>query len=84
MKKPRKRRPSRSKYPGALLKGSFRLPTGGYVTSTSSVFASQRGPRRITVIGVRRENPDLKLLAQTLVELAKQQIEREEQERQNR
>lgn len=77
MSKPKKRRRSRSKYPDALPKNAFRLPTGDFVTSTSSVYMSQRGPRRITVTGVRRAHPDLRLLAQALIELARQQVEQD-------
>jgi hypothetical protein len=78
MKKPKKRRRSRAK-PGALPKGAYRLPTGGYVMKPRSVTVGLNG-RRISIVAVRREHPDLELFAKALVALAREQVERESQE----
>jgi len=59
----RRRRPRRTDLP----KGAFRLPSGG--VATKIVYTDQRG-RRIAIIGVRREKPDLELLAKALVQIA--------------
>ena len=79
MKKPEKRRRSRVK-PGGLPKAAYRLPTGGYVMKPRSMAVGPNG-RWISIVAVRREQPDLQLLAKALVALAKEQVERESQER---
>lgn len=76
MSKRKKCRRSRSKYPNAFPKGAYRLPTGEIATK---VFYNDHRGRRIAVIGVRRAEPDLELLAKVLVELARQQIEQDNQ-----
>lgn len=78
MSKPKKRRKSRA-MPGSLPKGAYRLPTGGYVTEPRSMTVSPTG-RQISIVAVRREHPDLQQLAQALVALAKEQVEREDQQ----
>lgn len=72
MSKSRKRRRSRA-HSRALPKGAYRLPGGNYVT-TSAGDVVYRG-RRITVVGVRRAEPNLQLLATVLLDLAREQIE---------
>ena len=74
MPKPKRRR-SRAK-PGTLPKGAYRLPSGGYVTTPRSMTTGPNG-RPISIVAVRREHPDLQQLAQALVALAKEQVERE-------
>lgn len=78
MKKPRKKRRSRAK-PRALPKGSYRLPNGCCVMKPRSMTISPTG-RQISIVAVRRERPDLQQLAQSLVALAREQIEREDQQ----
>ena len=77
MSKPKKRR-SQAK-PATLPKGAYRLPTGDYVTKTRSMTVSPTG-RRVSIVAVRREHPDLQQLAQSLLALAREQIEREDQQ----
>ena len=74
----RKKRRSRAK-PGTLPKGVYRLPAGGYVTTPRSMTTGPNG-RKISIVAVRREHPDLQQLAQALVALAKEQVEREDQQ----
>lgn len=80
MTKPRKRRKSREKRASGLPKGAYRLPAGGYVTKPRSMTVSPTG-RRISIVAVRREHPDLQQLAQALVAPAKEQVERESHQR---
>lgn len=66
-KKPR-RRARRS----ALPKGAYRLPTGGYVsTGPWTEYKSQRGPRRIRIVAVHRDEADVEKLARALIEIAR-------------
>jgi hypothetical protein len=75
MSKPKKRRRSRAK-PGGLPKGAYRVPGGGI--ALPPLTSTLPNGRRITVTGVLREEPDLRLLAKAFVALA---IELAEQER---
>jgi len=75
VQKPKKHRRSRAK-PGAPPKGAYRLPAGGYVLKPRSMTLGPNG-RRISIVAVQRQHPDLQLLAKTLVALAKEQVERE-------
>lgn len=55
-------------------KGSYRLPTGEIATKV--VYTDHHG-RRIAVIGVRRAQPDLELLAKAIVQIAVERVESE-------
>jgi len=54
-----------------LPKGTFRLPSGQIAQQI--VYTDHRG-RRISIIGIRRESPDLELLAKVLVEMARDKL----------
>lgn len=80
MPKPKKRRSSRAKH-GALPKGVYRVPTGGYVTKTvSSIVGSGHSQRREAIVALRRDEPEVQLLAKAFLELARQKIEDERQQ----
>ena len=78
MSKPKKRRASRARA-GALPKGAYRLPTGGYVTKPVTGSPNAKG-RRITVVGVRRDRVDVQLLAKALLQLAADEMCRRHQQ----
>ena len=81
MPKPKKRRRSRAK-PGALPKGAYRLPSGGYITKPiSSVVGTGHNQRRIAVSALRRDQPDVQLLAKAFLELARDAAEVERRQR---
>ena len=80
MSKPKKRRRSRAR-PGALPKGAYRLPTGGYATKPiSSIVGSGHHQRRIVVQGVRRDPPDLERLAKLVLAMAREEAEAKRRE----
>ena len=80
MPKPLKRRRSRAK-PGALPKGAHRLPTGGYMTKPSgSIVGSGHNQRKIAIVALRRDPPDVQLLAKAFLELARQKSDDEHQQ----
>lgn len=73
MKKPR--RPRRSRAKGALPKGAHRLPSGD-IALRPQVSTMPNG-RRLMVQGIRRAEPDLKRLAQALVQQAIDQADQD-------
>ena len=75
MSKPQKRRRRRSWLASGLPKGAYRLPCGGYARQLIGL-VDGRG-RRIAIVAVRRDPPDLELLAKAFVEVARQQLENE-------
>lgn len=68
-KRPHRRRKSRAQQRSGLPKGAHRLPGGGIVMVPVVGPADQHG-RRIVIRTVRRDPPDLKLLAHALLEAA--------------
>mgnify|MGYP000146082354 CR=1 FL=1 len=75
MSKPKKRRRSRAK-PGALPKGAYRLPTGGYHTQSKIiVVGSGRNQRRISIHAVHRDPIDIEQLAKALLTIAREQTD---------
>ena len=75
MSKPQKRRRSRSKCPGSLPKGSFRLPDGGYVLPGKPSLMSNG--RHLRVEGVVHPRIDTHRLAKLIVQMARDQVERQ-------
>ena len=65
MPKHGKRRKARAHQ--ALPKGAYRLPTGGYVT-TSIGNPNSRG-RHIRIVAVHRDEPDADKIARALIEI---------------
>ncbi len=72
----RKRRCSRAR-PGSLPKGAYRLPNGNYVTKP--VHGETPNGRRISIVAVRRDPVDAQLLAQALLDLAREQARAKKQ-----
>lgn len=70
-----KKRKSRRK--STLLKGAYRLPSGGYVIDHGPEPETAGQKRRTRAIGVRREQPDLERIARALVADAIEQARRE-------
>lgn len=67
-RKPRKRKQRKNDLP----KGAYRLPDGNYVTTGPWGQPDKKG-RRIRVTAVHRAEPDVRLLARALLEVAKQE-----------
>lgn len=63
----KRRRKSRAK--NTRPKGSYSLPTGGYIRETVHVGP---GGKRIRVRGIRRDTPDARKLLHALIEIAKE------------
>ena len=70
MSNPKKRRVSRAR-PCALPKGAYRHPSGGYVTK--AMIGTDKKGRRLSVVALRRDPPDIEKLARAFLEIAKQQ-----------
>ena len=69
----KKRRKSRAR--GPIPKGAYHVPTGGYVTKpTGGVTANGR---KIYIIGVRREQPDVTALARAFLRIVEDEVKRD-------
>lgn len=72
-----KKRRSRAKHPDGLPRGSYRLPEGGYVVESRHLVGSGRNQRAIRIRAVHRDTIDAKQLARVLIQLARDDLERE-------
>ena len=59
-------------------KGSYPLPTGGYVSESVHVGL---GGKRIRVRGIRRDQPDVRKLMYALIEIAQEQSDQDDPSR---
>jgi hypothetical protein len=57
---------------GQLPKGAYRLPTGGYMTS--SVYRGHKTGKHIVIHGVVRDEPDVRKIARAIIELVGKQM----------
>jgi hypothetical protein len=65
------RRRRRSRRKGALPKGAYRLPTGQHVVVTHHTIKS----KRYRVTGVHKAQPNVELLARTLLEMIESELD---------
>lgn len=79
MSKPRKKRKSRARNANGLPKGGYLHPDGGHCLSNGKRVKYRRSSKDVRVIATRRKNPDLRQLARVLVEIARQNIAKQQQ-----
>lgn len=63
----RKKRRSRT-HPDSLPKGAYRVPSGGYATERTG--KPNASGQRITIRAIRRQQPNIRLLADLLMQRA--------------